>query len=82
MALHERDLVEELLEHYHTGLRPVVKNSSQPTPVKISLRLVQIFEMVGESMKIYVGTFSVQAFSYDSIHHMHVIEQYECRYHV
>lgn len=51
MGIHERALVENLLEHYHTGLRPVVENSSQATSVNISLRLVQIFEMVSPSKK-------------------------------
>lgn len=61
LALHERDLVEKLLEHYHTGLRPVVKNSSQPTPVKISLRLVQIFEMDVKKQVIITSVWLKQA---------------------
>ena len=48
MGLHERVLVENLLENYHEELRPLVENNSQPTAVNISLRLVQIFEMVGQ----------------------------------
>ena len=48
MGFHERELVEKLLEHYHTGLRPVITNSSKPTLVNISLKLVQIFEMVSK----------------------------------
>lgn len=48
MSFHERALVEKLLENYHTGLRPIISNSSQPTTVNLSLRLVQIFEMVSK----------------------------------
>ena len=48
MSFQERALVEKLLENYHTGLRPVISNSSQPTTVNLSLRLVQIFEMVSK----------------------------------
>jgi len=45
MSFQERALVEKLLKNYHTGLRPI---SSQPTTVNLSLRLVQIFEMVSK----------------------------------
>ena len=55
ICFHERVLVEELLAHYHTGLRPIIANSSQPTSVNISIRLVQIFDMVST-----IVTYSVQ----------------------
>ena len=48
MSFQERALVKKLLENYHTGLRPIISNSSQPTTVNLSLRLVQIFEMVSK----------------------------------
>jgi len=48
LGFYERVLVEKLLENYHEELRPLVQNNSQPTAVNISLRLIQIFEMVGE----------------------------------
>ena len=61
LGFHERALVESLLENYHQELRPLVGNNSQPTDVNISLRLVQIFEMVGDS-DYNIGTYFVQAF--------------------
>lgn len=61
LGFHERVLVENLLENYHEELRPLVKNNSQPTAVNISLRLVQIFEMVGDS-NYNTGTYTVQTF--------------------
>ena len=60
LGFHERGLVENLLENYHEELRPLVGNNSQPTAVNISLRLVQIFEMVGE-LNYNIGTYFVQA---------------------
>ena len=59
LGFHERVLVENLLENYHEELRPQVENNSQPTAVNISLRLIQIFEMVRE-LKFNIGTYIVQ----------------------
>jgi len=56
LGFHERVLVENLLENYHEELRPLVENNSQPTAVNISLRLIQIFEMVRE-LKFNIGTY-------------------------
>ncbi|XP_073251624.1 neuronal acetylcholine receptor subunit alpha-2-like [Porites lutea] len=61
MSFQERALVEKLLENYHTGLRPVISNSSQPTTVNLSLRLVQIFEMDVKKQVIITSVWLKQA---------------------
>lgn len=61
MGFHERALVEKLLKNYHTGLRPIIANSSQPTPVNVSLRLVQIFEMDVKKQVVITSVWLKQA---------------------
>ena len=46
LGTQERALVEGLLEQYNSWRRPVTSSSSEATLVNISIRLVQIFEMV------------------------------------
>ncbi|XP_068705894.1 neuronal acetylcholine receptor subunit alpha-2-like isoform X3 [Montipora foliosa] len=57
----ERELVEKLLENYHTGLRPIIGNSSQPTRVNISIKLVQIFEMDVKKQVVITSVWLKQA---------------------
>lgn len=61
MSFHERDLVKKLLDHYHKGLRPIITNSSHPTPVNISLKLVQIFEMDVKKQVVITSVWLKQA---------------------